>query len=132
MTRYKSKLPMLLAGALVCATAFAQSLPMATHPEDVGFSSKRLDTARGVLKGDVEAKRMPGAVLLIVRHGKIASYDAVGYLDRASETPMKKDAIFRIASMSKPITTVAAMILAEENKLDIGAPVAHTFPSSRT
>ncbi len=128
MTRYKSKLPMLLAGALVCATAFAQSLPMATHPEDVGFSSKRLDTARGVLKGDVEAKRMPGAVLLIVRHGKIASYDAVGYLDRASETPMKKDAIFRIASMSKPITTVAAMILAEENKLDIGAPVAQYLP----
>lgn len=101
---------------------------MASHPEDVGFSSKRLETARGVFKADVDAKRLPGAVLLIARNGKIAFYDAVGYQDRASQTPMKKDSIFRIASMSKPITTVAAMILAEENKLDVAAPVAQYLP----
>jgi len=101
---------------------------MAAHPEDVGFSSKRLDLDRGVLKADVDAKRLPGAVLLIVRDGKIAFYDSVGYQDRAAQTPMKKDSIFRVASMSKPITTVAAMILAEENKLDVGAPVAQYLP----
>jgi CubicO group peptidase (beta-lactamase class C family) len=101
---------------------------MATHPEDVGFSSKRLETTREVLKGDVEAKRLPGAVLLIARNGKIAFYDVEGYQDRAAQTPMKKDSIFRVASMSKPITTVAAMILAEENKLDVGAPVAQYLP----
>jgi len=101
---------------------------MATHPEDVGFSSKRLETTRDVLKEDVEAKRLPGAVLLIVRNGKIAFYDVEGYQDRAAQTPMKKDSIFRVASMSKPITTVAAMILAEENKLDVGAPVAQYLP----
>jgi CubicO group peptidase (beta-lactamase class C family) len=67
-------------------------------------------------------------VLLIARNGKIVSYEAVGYQDRGSETPMKKDSIFRVASMSKPITTVAAMILAEENKLDVGAPVAQYLP----
>jgi len=128
MLRYKSKLPMLLAGALVCAAAFAQPLPMASRPEEVGFSSKRLDTSKSVLKADVEAKRLSGAVLLIVRNGKVASYDAVGYQDRAAGTPMKKDSIFRIASMSKPITTVAAMILAEENRLDVGAPVAQYLP----
>src|SRR5271155_236863 len=128
MLRYKSKLPALLAGVLVGAAAFAQSLPMARHPEDAGFSSKRLEIARGVFQADVDAKRLPGAVLLIARNGKIVSYDPVGYQDRASQTPMKKDSIFRIASMSKPITTVAAMILAEENKLDVGAPVAQYLP----
>jgi CubicO group peptidase (beta-lactamase class C family) len=101
---------------------------MATQPEAVGFSSKRLETARGVFKADVDAKRLPGAVLLIARNGKIAFFDAVGYQDRATETPMRKDSIFRIASMSKPITTVAAMILAEENKIDVAAPVAQYLP----
>ena len=101
---------------------------MASHPEDVGFSTKRLETARGVFKGDVDSKRLPGAVLLIARNGKIAFFDAVGYQDRAAETPMKKDSIFRIASMSKPITTVAAMILAEEGKLELAAPVAQYLP----
>src|SRR3954468_3557198 len=112
------------AGVLVCAAAIAQPLPMAKTPEDAGFSSKRLERARSALKEDVEAKRFPGAVLVIVHNGKIATYDAVGYQERATQVAMKKDSIFRIASMSKPITTVAAMILAEENKLDIGAPVA--------
>ena len=101
---------------------------MATRPEDVGFSSKRLETTKAVFKGDVDAKRLPGAVLLMARNGKIAFYDVVGFQDRATQTPMKKDSIFRIASMSKPITTVAAMILAEENKLDVGAPVAQYLP----
>jgi len=101
---------------------------MASRPEDVGFSSKRLETTKAVFKGDVDAKRLPGAVLLMASNGKIAFYDAVGFQDRATETPMKKDSIFRIASMSKPITTVAAMILAEENKLDVGAPVAQYLP----
>ena len=104
---------------------------MAARPEEAGFSTKRLGTARGVLQADVEAKRLPGAVLLIARNGKIVSYDAVGYQDRAAATPMKKDSIFRIASMSKPITTVAAMILAEENKLDVAAPVAQYLPEFR-
>lgn len=101
---------------------------MALHPEDVGFSSKRLETTRAAFKGDVEAKRLPGAVLLIARHGKVAFYETFGCQDPAAQTPMKKDSIFRVASMSKPITTVAAMILAEENKLDVGAPVAQYLP----
>ncbi|MBZ5609385.1 MAG: beta-lactamase family protein [Acidobacteriia bacterium] len=131
MLRSKPKLPVLLAAALCCAGAFAQPLPVAAHPEDVGFSSKRLETTRGAYKADVDSKRLPGAVLLIARNGKIAFYDSVGYQDRAAQTPMKKDSIFRVASMSKPITTVAAMILAEENKLDVSAPVAQYLPEFR-
>jgi CubicO group peptidase (beta-lactamase class C family) len=113
---------------LCCVNSFAQSLPPARSPEDVGFSSQRLERTRGVLKADVDAKRFPGAVLLIARNGKVVFYDSAGYQDRASQTPMKKESIFRIASMSKPITTVAAMILAEENKLDVAAPVAQYLP----
>jgi len=124
----KLRLTVVAATVLCCANSFAQSLPIASHPEDVGFSSQRLERTRGVLKADVDAKRLPGAVLLIARHGKAAFYDSVGYQDRASQTPMKKDSIFRVASMSKPITTVAAMILAEENKLDVAAPVAQYLP----
>src|SRR5580700_1798914 len=118
----------LFAGLLVCVAAFAQPLPMAKSPEDAGFSSKRLEKTRQAIKGDVESKRVPGAVLILVRHGKVVTYDAIGYQDRAGQTPMRKDSIFRVASMSKPITTVAAMILAEENKLDVGAPVSHYLP----
>ncbi len=120
-----------LAAVLLCAAAIAQPLPMAKTPEDAGFSSKRLERARQVYKDDVEAKRLPGVVLAIVHNGKLATYDAIGFQDRAAQTPMKKDSIFRIASMSKPITTVAAMILAEEGKLDIGAPVAQYIPEFR-
>src|ERR1700728_618789 len=123
-----SKFPLLLACALYAAAAFGQTLPAASRPEDVGFSSKRLETARQAFKADVESKMIPGAVLLIARNGKIVTYDAIGYQERAAQTPMKKDSIFRVASIYKPITTVAAMILVEENKLDLGAPVAQYLP----
>jgi CubicO group peptidase (beta-lactamase class C family) len=128
MFRSKPRLAFVAATLLGCTASFAQPLPMASRPEDVGFSSKRLETTREVLKADVDAKRSPGAVLLMARNGKIAFYDVVGFQDRAAQIPLKKDSIFRIASMSKPITTVAAMILAEENKLDVGAPVAQYLP----
>jgi len=118
----------ILTGLLVCIASFAQPLPMANRPEDGGFSSKRLERTREALKADVDNKSFPGAVLIVVHNGKIVTYDAIGYQDRAGQVAMKKDCIFRIASMSKPITTVAAMILAEENKLDVGAPVAQYLP----
>jgi len=80
------------------------------------------------MKADVESKRIPGAVLLIERQGKVASLITVGYQERRTQKAMQPNSIFRIASMSKPITSVAAMILAEEGKLDIGAPVAQYLP----
>lgn len=126
-----SRLPLFLAGALCAAAAFSQTLPMANRPEDVGFSSKRLERTRQAFKIDVDKKTIPGVVLMIVRNGKVVTYDNIGYQDRAEQKPMKKDAIFRIASMSKPITTVAAMILVEEGKLDLGAPVAQYLPEFR-
>jgi CubicO group peptidase (beta-lactamase class C family) len=128
MLRSRVRTSVVVTAILCCAVSYAQPLPVANRAEDVGFSSQRLETARGVLKADVDAKRLPGAVLLIARNGKIVFDEAVGYQDRASGTPMKNDSVFRIASMSKPITTVAAMILAEESKLDLAAPVAQYLP----
>jgi CubicO group peptidase (beta-lactamase class C family) len=113
---------------LLAGAAATQPLPMAKSPDDAGVSSQRLERLRRQLKADVDSSRVPGVVLLIAHHGKIAEFEAIGFQDRKAQKTMPKDAIFRIASMSKPITTVAAMILAEEGKLDIGAPVAQYLP----
>ncbi|HUE04558.1 MAG TPA: serine hydrolase domain-containing protein [Bryobacteraceae bacterium] len=126
--RITRKLSLASAGVWLAATALCQSLPVANRPEDVGFSSQRLASVRQQMTADVQGGRIPGAVLLIARNGKIAWRDAVGFQERKSQTPMRNDSIFRIASMTKPITTVAAMILAEEGKLDVGAPVAQYLP----
>jgi CubicO group peptidase (beta-lactamase class C family) len=115
-------------GVLLAATALCQSLPVAGRPEDVGFSSERLARVHAQMQADVEKGRIPGAVLLIARNGKIVRLDAVGFQERKTQTPMNKDSIFRIASMTKPITSTAIMMLAEEGKLDIGAPVAQYLP----
>ena len=126
--RITRKLWIGLLGSLLAAGALCQSLPVAKRPEDLGISSQRLERVRRQMQADVESARIPGAVLLIARHGKIAQLDAVGFQERKSQTPMKTDSIFRIASMTKPITSVAIMILAEEGKLDVGAPVAQYLP----
>jgi CubicO group peptidase (beta-lactamase class C family) len=113
---------------LLPVPTFSQSLPLANGPEAVGISSQRLERIRRQLKADVDSGRIPGAVMLLARNGKIASLDAVGFQERRSQKPMTNDCIFRIASMTKPVTSVAIMVLAEEGKLDIGAPVAQYLP----
>jgi len=103
-------------------------LPRAESPEQVGLSSARLANITATLKHDVERRLIPGAVLLIARHGRVAYAETVGWRDRESEAPMALDAIFRIASMTKPMTSVAAMMLAEEGRLQIAAPVSDYIP----
>ena len=116
----------LLVASLSPAT-LAQDLPK-TNAEDVGLSSERLSRLSETLQRDVDAGEIPGAVVLVARNGKIAYEKAFGYQNREDKIPMKPDAIFRIASMSKPITSVAAMMLAEEGKIDLAAPVAQYLP----
>lgn len=113
---------------LVSAGALSQPLPVAKRPEEIGISSARLERLHRQMKADVESGRIPGAVLLVARNGKIGSLDAVGFQERRTQKAMTNDSIFRIASMTKPIISVAAMTLAEEGKLDIGAPVAQYLP----
>jgi CubicO group peptidase (beta-lactamase class C family) len=119
-------------GALLVATivvsAMAAELPTA-KPETIGLSPERLGRITDRLKADVEKRVIPGAVLLVSRHGKIGYFEAVGERDPAAKAPMTKDAIFRIYSMTKPITTVAAMMLVEEGEIALGDAVARTIPA---
>jgi CubicO group peptidase (beta-lactamase class C family) len=104
------------------------ALPMAEHPEEIGLSADRLERIRKTLRHDVERRLIPGAVMLIARGGRIGFAEAVGYRDREAGAPMSLDAIFRIASMTKPITSVAAMMLSERGDLQISLPVAEYLP----
>jgi len=117
--------------ALLClsTTAFteAQSLPGA-KPEQVGLSTDRLNKITATLRGDVEKGAIPGAILVVGRHGKVALFEAVGARDPATKAPMTKDAIFRIYSMSKPITSVAAMMLFEDGKFSLAEPASKYIP----
>jgi CubicO group peptidase (beta-lactamase class C family) len=116
-----------LTGALV-APAPAQELARAKAPEEVGLSSERLERLSAALKAGVDKGEIPGAVVLIARNGKIAYFSAFGFRDREAGAPMTTDAIFRIASMTKPVTSVALMMLAEQGALQIAHPASRYLP----
>lgn len=97
-------------------------------PETVGLSSERLAAIRDVIEADVAADRLPGAVLAIARHGKLAYFEAFGYRDKAAGVRMTTDSIFNIASMTKPLTAVATLRLMEQGKLAMDDPLSKFFP----
>ncbi len=103
------------------------ALPVAS-PESVGLCPQRIGQLMTVLQSEVERQRLPGAVALIARHGKLALFESIGALDPALGTPMVQDAIFRIYSMTKPIVSVAVMMLMEQGKLLLNDPVAKYLP----
>jgi CubicO group peptidase (beta-lactamase class C family) len=120
---------LLLASVMLglCHFATAAELPRA-DPASVGLDGRRLDAITERLKKDVADHVLPGAVLLIARHGKVAYEQAVGSRDPQSGAPMKADDIFRIYSMSKPITVVAALTLLEAGRLQLDDPVSKYLP----
>ena len=107
----------------------AQGIPKVQSPEEVGFLSTRLKRLSDRLNEGVQKGEIPGAVVLIARNGKIVMFDAFGFRDREAKAPMQTDTIFRIASMTKPIVSVAAMILVEEGKLSLAEPVSKYIPA---
>jgi len=117
----------LLVAFVVGSTAWGEVLPR-VDPEKVGLSTKRLERLDRHLAEEVRLGRIPGAVVLIAREGKIAYYKAFGHLDSKTGTPMPKDAVFRIYSMTKPLVSVGAMILFEEGRLFLSDPVAKYLP----
>ena len=123
---------LLVLTALLCllaaAAAHAQTLPTA-KPEDVGMSSERLARLAARLRTDAEKGTIPGSVLLVARHGKLAMFEASGLRDPQTKAPMTNDAIFRIYSMSKPLTSVGVMLLFEEGKLTLDQPVSRYIPA---
>ncbi len=114
--------------ACIAFSAFAQDLRMASQPEDVGFSTERLQRLSDAMQADVDKGAIPGAVIMISRNGKVAYFKAFGFQDREKQIPMKTDAIFRIASMSKPITSVAIMMLIEQGRIMLNDPISAYLP----
>ena len=113
---------------LVTTIASAQSIPIATSPEEVGLSKERLQKISVWIQNDVEKKVIPGAVVMVLRKGKIAYFEAFGFQDREKNIPMARNSIFRLASMTKPFTSLATMMLAEEGKIQLPVPVSRYLP----
>ena len=97
-------------------------------PEEVGLSSERLKRIGEAVQRHIEANNVAGAVTLVARKGRIAHFEARGMMDLESKKPMPKDGLFRLASMSKPITGVAIMMLVEEGKVRLTDPVSRFIP----
>ncbi len=95
----------------------------------VGTPAARWDPLKAWLQDLVDRREIPGAVVLVARHGQVACFEAFGYRDREAAAPMTRDTIFRIASMTKPVTTVAALMLVEEGRLALADPVARHLPA---
>ena len=119
--------------ALVCVLFSPLAVPAAelprADPASVGLSSDRLARIGARLRADIDKQVIPGAVLLVARQGKIAYFEAFGAQNPNTRAPMRRDSIFRIYSMTKPITTVAAMMAVEEGRASVGDPVAKYMPA---
>lgn len=98
-------------------------------PATVGLRADRLDAIGTVLRREIDAGRLPGAVGIVARRGRVAWYESFGRLDPARDVPMGRDAIFRIFSMTKPIVSLAILMLAEEGRLLIADPVEKWLPA---
>jgi CubicO group peptidase (beta-lactamase class C family) len=116
------------ASLVLSQAAFAQEV----QPEQVGVSSQRLERIDELVERYMEAGDITGAVTLVARNGRIVHLQAQGLKDLESDTPMGKDTIFRIASMSKPVAAVATLMLVEEGKVRLDDPVAKYIPSFAT
>jgi CubicO group peptidase (beta-lactamase class C family) len=97
-------------------------------PEKIGLSAQRLERLMAVLQLEVDKKRLPGAVAVVARHGQLALFDSVGQLNPATGEAMHRDALFRIYSMTKPIVSVAAMMLVEQGRLLLSDAVSSHLP----
>jgi CubicO group peptidase (beta-lactamase class C family) len=109
-------------------SAFATDALPRAKPEAVGMSSERLALIRQRIDAEIARDQLPGGVLAIARRGKLVHFETYGFLDKAAGTPMRADAIFNIASMTKPMASVAALQLFEQGRLLIDDPVSKYFP----
>jgi CubicO group peptidase (beta-lactamase class C family) len=136
MSRWKIPAATTMLAAVVVATT--ASLPLcarelqplaAATPEQVGVSAERLGRITTMLKKETADGKLPGAVVMVARKGKIIYSDAIGFQDKGENTPMKLDSIFRIYSMTKPLASVAAMMLVEDGVIQLTDPIAKFLPA---
>jgi CubicO group peptidase (beta-lactamase class C family) len=125
--RSKLNLSIVLCLFVFATIAVAQELPTA-KPEDVGLSTERLERIGIQVQRSIDNKEIAGAVTMVLRHGHVAWSKAQGMLDREAGKPMPQDALFRICSMTKPITSTAVMILYEEGRFQLDDPVSKYLP----
>lgn len=118
---------MLALPALAADAAEPSPLPSA-DPTSLGLSSDGLKRIAGTLNADIAKGQIPGAVLLIARHGKIGYFEPFGYRDPETKEPMTRDALFSIASMTKPLVSVGVMMLVEEGKVALSDPIGKHLP----
>jgi CubicO group peptidase (beta-lactamase class C family) len=111
----------------IAATAVAQELPSA-KPESVGISSERLERIATAVQHSIDDKRIAGAVTLVARRGRVVWFKSQGMMDREAGNPMQPDTMFRICSMTKPITSVAVMMLYEEGRFLLEDPISKYLP----
>jgi len=123
-----SKVSFLLAGVLaLTAFTFAQDLRI-VKPETIGLSPERLETIGTAVQRSIDDKRIAGAVTLVMRRGQVGWFKAQGMADREAGKPMRADEMFRICSMTKPITSVAVMMLYEQGYFLLEDPVSKYLP----
>jgi CubicO group peptidase (beta-lactamase class C family) len=118
---------LLLVSAMQFAVASAQDLPLAA-PENVGMSRERLDRIKPAMEKHIQDAHMAGAICMVLRDGKIAYFESFGASDKEAGKPMRKDAIFRIYSMSKALTVTSAMTLYDEGRFSLNDPVSKYLP----
>jgi CubicO group peptidase (beta-lactamase class C family) len=122
----------LLGAFMLAATAVRafEGAPLAPVPAgQIGMSADKLERIRDVLKGEIDQGKLPGTVVMVARKGKLAYADAVGLQDKAAGKAMALDSVFRIYSMTKPLVSVAAMMLVEDGKLQLTDPVSKFLPA---
>src|ERR1700694_759256 len=115
-------------GSFLLAMPLAAASIQAAKPEEVGLSAERLGRIHETTQRHIDPHDISGAVTLVARKGRLAHFEAQGVMDLDTKKPMTKDALFWIASMSKPITGVAIMMLLEEGKVRLTDPVSKFIP----
>jgi CubicO group peptidase (beta-lactamase class C family) len=130
MRRWRTDAAALRLAALLLSVA---TLGVATNafsdPQQAGFSAEGLKRVGAYFENEVATGKLPGAIVLIQQHGKPVYFETFGFRDVAAHTPMTKDAIFRIYSMSKPITSVAVMMLVDDGKIALNDPLSKYIPA---
>lgn len=127
MRRFPALLLTLMLAALLPPQAAARDLP-AARPESVGMSAERLARIRPAMQRYIDQQLVPGTITAILRRGKLVHLEMQGEMDAENGRPMRRDTVFRIASMTKPITSVALMMLWEEGRFQLRDPVSALLP----
>ena len=120
-------LSVLAAAVFASALVHAQPLPTTT-PQEGGFSVEGLERLNAFFEREIKAERVPGAVIAIARNGKLVHYQAYGLLNKTTGTPMPKDAIFALASMTKIMTSVGALQLTQDGRLPLKSKLSDYYP----